>query len=89
MNRLKAFFGGLLKPTTSEFWLGWGSGVLKIACLVSAPVCMGIESVATTAGFPTGDALIATLLAITVGRMTSKAAKVAVPAGPATVEEAQ
>ena len=85
MKRLKAFFGGLLTPTTSEFWLGWGSGVLKIACLVSAPVCQGIEAVATGVGFPNGDALIATLLAITAGRMTSKAAKVAVPAAPPTV----
>jgi len=74
VNRLKAFFGGLLKPTTSEFWLGWSATVMKVLCVVSVGACAWIDSIAQMVGFPTGEVLIATLLAITIGRMTSKAA---------------
>jgi hypothetical protein len=74
VKRIKAFFGGLLTPTTSEFWLGWGSLLAKLACTFPA-ACTIIEAVAKAMGFPSGDVLIGTILAYVLARMTSKAAK--------------
>ena len=75
MGRLKAFFGGLATPSTSEFWLGWGGIVMKAACLANGAVCMGLDTVGQLVGFTDGKTMIATVLGLAGARMVSKAAK--------------
>lgn len=73
VTRLGAFFKGLIQPTTSEFWLGWGGGLLKVVCL-SEVGCNVVTSVASLFEM-TPQVFTGSLLAIALGRMVSKAAK--------------
>ena len=75
MKRFKAFFGGLKDPTTSEFWLAWGAIVVKGVTLLAPPAAAMLNTASEWAGFPSGAALIGTVLSIAAARMTSKAAK--------------
>jgi len=74
MKRLQAFFGGLVTPSTSEFWLGWGGIVLNVLCHASQQACALIGKFSVLFNM-TPEVFVGTLLAIALGRMVSKAAK--------------
>ena len=76
MNRLKAFFGGVIKTDTSEFWTFWAGVALMVLCKFVPPVCIGLTWVGSQLDPPVSPSvLVAGLLTYAVGRMTSKAAK--------------
>ena len=75
MRRLRAFFGGLTTPTTSEFWLGWGGLAMKALTLGLPPLAVALDQISGWVGLDSGKVLIASVLTYAVGRMTSKAVK--------------
>jgi hypothetical protein len=83
MGKIKAFFGGLKDRKTSEFWMGWSGMILKTASIFVPGVMPVLDTIADTVGFVDsvgsgqGEVLIAVLLSMAVGRMTSKVVKAA------------
>jgi len=75
MKKIKAFFGGLLTPSTSEFWLGWGAIGMKALCMTVPAACAILTTVAGVTPFETPEIMLGSMLAYSIGRMTSKAAK--------------
>ena len=75
MNRIKAFFSGLLDTKASEFSTGWASIVMSILMAVpaAAPVLVILNWIAENIfRVPDAQALLGILIAYSLARMGKK-----------------